>query len=497
MRKEDLFPYIPEFSNFIVHFFQEEAIPYDLVHANFWMSGIAAMDLKRKLGVPFVVTFHALGKVRRLHQGAQDGFPPERLDYEDRIVQEADGIIAECPQDKEDMVHLYQADPSKIQIVPCGFDPNELCPVDKTFARKKLGLAQDERIVLQLGRMVPRKGVDTVIEGLAQLRDRKKMDARLLIVGGETDKPDENATPELGRLKAIAEQRGISDRVQFMGRKPRGDLKYYYSAADVFVSTPWYEPFGITPVEAMACGTPVIGSKVGGIQFSVRDGETGCLIPAKNAGILADRLAYLFSHPTELEKMSSAGIKRANQFFTWERVTRSIAAIYERVIAESQSGTGTASQSLRIVEDRFRMAAETFEQSRMVLSHSIVETAQAIQAALLNGNKILVCGNGGSAADAQHFSAELVGRFVKPERIALPVIALTADSAVMTAWANDIGYEKVFSRQVEAYGQPGDVLLAISTTGQSKNLIAALEAARQRQMICLALLGGDGGDVLS
>ena len=195
------------------------------------MSGLVAADIKRATGIPFVITFHALGKVRRLHQGGADGFSDERFAIEDRIVREADQVIAECPQDEEDLIRLYDADVERLTIVPAGFDPTEFWPIDKARARRKLGLklAKDERVVLQLGRMVPRKGVETALLGFAKLVREHGVRAKLLIVGGESRDPDPKATPEIGRLMAIAESEGVADRVIFTGARRREELRYYYA----------------------------------------------------------------------------------------------------------------------------------------------------------------------------------------------------------------------------------------------------------------------------
>lgn len=510
IRKEELLPHMPEFTNFIIQFSQRQGQSYDLIHANFWMSGLVAADIKRTLGIPFVVTFHALGRVRRLHQGEADGFPEIRFVIEDRIVSEADRIIAECPQDQHDLQCLYQADPNKVSVVPCGFDPEEVWPLDKTLSRRALNLPENERLVLQLGRMVPRKGVDTVVQGFARLLKTHKIPARLVIVGGESDEPDPELTPEIGRLQGIAAAEGIADRVTFTGRRGRNAIKHFYSAADVFVSTPWYEPFGITPVEAMACGTPVIGSKVGGIQFTVRDGETGYLIPPNDPDSLGERLAHLYKNPSLLKRFSQQAIQRANSLFTWEKVAGSIAVLYEGVFdagrlaeiqigaADGSKGVGSGSQdSLSLVERGFEKALQVLRRSRRVLGPAVLEAANTLANCLARGGKIMICGNGGSAADAQHFAAEFVGRFLLSDRKALPVLALNADTAFLTAWANDIGYEAVFSRQVEAFGKAGDVLLGISTSGQSRNLIEAFKTAHGLGITCLALLGGKGGELSS
>ena len=172
--KELLLDYMPAFTDWMSAWLCSAHPTYDLVHANFWMSALVAAELKASLGLPFAVTFHALGKVRRQHQGANDGFPDARFAIEERAVREADVLIAEAPQDEADLVALYDADPARIRLVPCGFDPDEFAPQDKIAARQKLGLPVDERIVLQLGRMVPRKGVENVVRGVAQAATRTR-----------------------------------------------------------------------------------------------------------------------------------------------------------------------------------------------------------------------------------------------------------------------------------------------------------------------------------
>ncbi|MGE5222664.1 MAG: glycosyltransferase [Omnitrophica WOR_2 bacterium] len=497
--KEELFPYMADFTSFMIDFFQKQETPYDIIHAHFWMSAMVAADIKKALGIPFVVTFHALGRVRRLHQGKDDGFPDIRFDIEDRVVAEADRIIAECPQDQDDLLNLYQAELQNLVIIPCGFDPVELWPMDKALSRMVLGIPAEDRVVLQLGRMVPRKGVDTAIRGFSRMIKKYHLPARLLIVGGESEEPNPENTPEIARLKVIAAEEGVLKKVVFTGRRDRQALKYYYSAADVFISTPWYEPFGITPVEAMACGTPVIGSNVGGIKYTVREGETGFLVSPNDPVMLSERLAYLFSNPDELKRMSRQAVKRANDLFTWIKISETIVNLYETVIAEkSSAGAIMVQQNYEALIDRgFESAIQVLQLSQKSLPVPIMEAARRILDVLEKGNKVMVCGNGGSATDAQHFAAELVGRFITPSRKALPVMALTADTAFLTAWSNDIGYDQVFSRQVEAYGDSGDLLIGISTSGCSQNLIEAFKTAQQMGLSSLALIGGDGGNLIT
>lgn len=491
--KEELLPHMPAFADGVLAFCRDEGRPYDLLHANFFMSGLAAAEVKEALGTPFVVTFHALGKVRRAHQGAADTFPDSRFLIEERIVAEADRVIAECPQDEDDLVRLYGADPRRVRIIPCGFDPDELWQVPKGQARRRLGLDPHERVVLQLGRMVPRKGVEDVVRAFAILLREHGVSARLLIVGGETTAPDPVATPEIGRLMSIAAEEGVAEDVTFTGSRPRDTLRDYYSAADVFVTAPWYEPFGITPLEAMACGTPVVGSAVGGVKYSVVDGETGYLVPPHDPAAIARCLARLLADEPLRELLSRQCVRRAHRLFTWSGVAEDASAIYGEVLAEYGRGSSTETRQLAAVDAAWLTCVGTLERSRELLRGFVVEAANQLVECFLRGGKVLVAGNGGSATDAQHFAGELVGHYLDHEREGLPVIALNTDGAILTAWSNDVGYEDVFARQVGALARPGDILLGISTSGTSANLIRAFETARAEGVRTMAVLGRDGG----
>ncbi|HEX5391955.1 MAG TPA: glycosyltransferase family 1 protein [Rhodocyclaceae bacterium] len=332
--KESLLPHMPEFIDRAGQWWNRRTgdrnhAPYDVIHASFFMSGLAALHLRQRHGTPFVITFHALGKVRRLHQGKADGFPTERIAIEQNLMASADRVIAECPQDRQDMIDLYDADPTRIDLVPCGFDPDELSPGPRHL-RAELGLSDDDFVVLHLGRLVPRKGIDNVIRGIAELKRRHGIHAILLIVGGETDTPDAALNPEMARLSAIAADEGVAKQVRFTGRQPRHLLRHFYCAADVFVSTPWYETFGIAPLEAMACGCPVIGAAVGGLQHSIADGATGFLIPPNDPVVLAEKLATLHQDKTLCEAFGQAGMKRVRANFTWRRVAAALTKVYQK-----------------------------------------------------------------------------------------------------------------------------------------------------------------------
>jgi D-inositol-3-phosphate glycosyltransferase len=330
VEKEKLLKYMDEFTCNMLQFIRGYSVQYSLIHAHFFMSGIVAANIKKILGIPYVITFHALGMVRQLHQREKDRFPPERIAVEKYLVYDADQIVAECPQDKEDLIQYYHANPNRITTIPCGFCSKELYPVPKLSARKKLNLAPDDKIILQLGRMVPRKGVDNVIRAIGVLKKRG-VRAKLMVVGGASQEPDQH-DPELKRLALIAAAEGVAEQIIFTGRKQREELKYYYSASDIFVTTPWYEPFGITPLEAMACGIPVIGAAVGGIKYSVVEGKTGCLIPPHDPSILADRIACLLADEKLASTMGARGLQRVKRYFTWQKVAEASDAMYQKTI---------------------------------------------------------------------------------------------------------------------------------------------------------------------
>ena len=324
-----------EFKDNMIAFIINENSHYSLIHANFFMSALVAMGIKQELDIPFVVTFHALGHVRKIHQAEQDKFPIERLSIEEQAVQQADHIIAECPQDRDDLIQYYHAPAKKISVIPCGFSDEEFYPVGKKIARKLLNLPQDEHILLQLGRMVPRKGIDNVIRALSSLKQTKKT-VKLVIVGGETETLSEEGCPELARLMNVAREYNVVNSIIFAGRKNRSLLKYYYSAADLFITTPWYEPFGITPLEAMACGTPVIGANVGGIKYSVADGDTGFLVNPHDPKALADKISKVIDHKGLLNRMGENGIHRVNTYFTWKKVAGKVNKMYKALMPVAQ-----------------------------------------------------------------------------------------------------------------------------------------------------------------
>jgi glycosyltransferase involved in cell wall biosynthesis len=325
--KDEIFPFMGEFRDAFYRFTESKA--YDLVHANFWMSGWVACEAKRDLGLPFAQTFHALGEVKKREQGEADTSPPERRTAEMRILEEMDRVLATCPAEVEELITLYDADLDRLTLVPCGVDVGTFRPVDRDEARRELGLP-DRPTVVYVGRLVPRKGVNTLVEAFALLPGR--LDARLVIVGGEP-----GGSPEADRLSVLTRELGVAERVAFAGSRPQRELYRYYGAADAAVTVPHYEPFGMTPLEAMACATPVVGACVGGIKTSVADGETGYLVPPRDPEALAGRLSRLLSDPALRRRMSRAARRRIEDHYTWERVATLAAATFSELVREASA----------------------------------------------------------------------------------------------------------------------------------------------------------------
>lgn len=336
MLKDELWPHMPEFRDAVVRFGQREGMGYDLIHGNFWMSGWVALETRLQpgwAGIPLVQIFHAMGKTKRRHQGDADTSPHERIEVELEIVKGADRLIAQCPSEESELVDDYDADPAKVCVIPSAVNPCVFQPVGRDQARQHIGLAGDGPVVVYVGRMLPRKDVRNVVRAAALLVQRYDLPVRLLLVGGETREPDPAATPEIGALQGLSAELGIGDRVLFTGKRQPEELSDYYCAGDVVVTTPWYEPFGLTPLEAMACGRPVIGSAVGGITHTVEDGVTGLLVSPRDPEALARGLQRLLRQPERRERMGRAARLRVERYFTWTTVGKRTAELYEELLS--------------------------------------------------------------------------------------------------------------------------------------------------------------------
>jgi len=332
MSKDDLWPYMVDFRDAILRFAATGGITYDVIHGNFWMSGWVAVELAKHWDVPVVQIFHALGRTKRQHQGASDTSPRARVRTEHDVIDSVDGLIAQCPAEREELVEGYGTQPERVSIIPSAVDIRLYSPVERMEARQRIGLECEGQVVAYVGRMLPRKDPRNIVRALGCLKERMQPLPVLILVGGETRDPSADSSPEIRELQKLAADLDISPNVIVYGNRQPWELRNYYSAADVVVTTPWYEPFGLTPLEAMACGRPVIGSAVGGIKFTVKDGETGYLVAPREPVELASRLAQILGDPERLHGMGSASRKRVESEFTWPLTASRTACLYEELL---------------------------------------------------------------------------------------------------------------------------------------------------------------------
>ncbi|MBV9821262.1 MAG: glycosyltransferase [Actinobacteria bacterium] len=318
--KDELLPFMDSFGAELGRRFARR--PPDLVHAHFWMSGLASLQAAAGLRLPVVQTFHALGRVKRRWQGSADTSPPERIGAERLIGRTADLVIATCTDEVRELRAMGVA-ADRVEVVPCGVDLELFTPAGPDRADEP---GRPFRLLL-LGRLVPRKGIAEAIEALAGIDD-----AELLVVGGPP--PDQLAAdPEACRLLALAERLGVAGRVRLLGQQPRAALPELMRGADLLLAVPWYEPFGITPLEAMAAGLPVVATAVGGLRDTVADGVTGRLVPPRRPDLLARAVRELLADRPARLAMAAAGRERALAHYGWDRVAEQTEACYRGVLA--------------------------------------------------------------------------------------------------------------------------------------------------------------------
>ncbi|MCW3010892.1 MAG: glycosyl transferase, group 1, partial [Solirubrobacterales bacterium] len=316
--KDELLPHMDAFADELERQWRRERP--DVVHSHFWMSGLAAVRAAERLGIPVVHTFHALGVVKRRYQGDADPSPPERQGVERDVVDRVDRVIATCTDEAFELMRLG-AGRSKVTVVPCGVDLTRFRP-DGPREERRL----PHRLVYA-GRLVERKGIGNAITALGDVPGCE------LVVAGGPPRAELAADPEAQRLGAIAELAGVADRVEFRGRVSHDELPVLLRSADALVTVPWYEPFGITPLEAMACGVPVVASAVGGLIDTVVDGLTGHHVPPRDPERLAAVLRDVLADPRRRAAQGRAGVLRTRQLYDWDRVAVATLDVYEQLVA--------------------------------------------------------------------------------------------------------------------------------------------------------------------
>ncbi len=320
IHKDELYNYLPAFAQHIDDFRLSAGTHYDVLHSHYWLSGVAAMQLAQRWHVPHITMFHTLAHLKQLaNPGAHE--LPLRLEMERRLIKQVDRIIAATSEERAQIIRHCGATSGQVQVIPCGVDLRRFTPYERKRAREQLGWKQDSPVLLFAGRLNPFKGPDLLLRAADMMREK----AQVVIVGGK--KTDDL---EIQQLRQLAADLRIAKRVHFLGARPQQELPMLYSAADITVIPSYHESFGLAAVESLACGTPVVATRAGGLTTIIKNGETGYLVP-RSPGFFAERLDALLQQPELLEKMRQAARPSALQY-SWKRVAELVRETYENVI---------------------------------------------------------------------------------------------------------------------------------------------------------------------
>ncbi|WP_433306299.1 glycosyltransferase [Actinoplanes sp. CA-030573] len=315
--KDELLPHMGAFAAWMAEDWADHRP--DVAHAHFWMSGLATVTAARAWDVPVVQTYHALGSVKRRHQGSADTSPPQRIGYERALGRAVDQIVVQCNDEIAELVRIG-APRSRMVLIPSGVNADRFNPDGPVAPRG------DRPRILTVARLVERKGVEDLIQAL-----RKVPRAELVVVGGPPA-GELAGDPYARRLLAVADRCRVADRVRLVGGVAAHEMPAWYRSADVLAATPWYEPFGLTALEAMACGVPVVASAVGGLVDTVVDGVTGDLVPPRDPGTLALTLRRLLSDDNRRISYGAAAVDRAARSYAWPRVADRLTSTYQELV---------------------------------------------------------------------------------------------------------------------------------------------------------------------
>jgi D-inositol-3-phosphate glycosyltransferase len=300
---------------------------YDLIHSHYWISGMAALELRERWRIPVLHMYHTLGVIKnRVARSRQEEEQGLRLHWEWEVARKADMLVASHPLERAQLIWHYDAPPDRVRVIPCGVDVTLFHPVDREIARRTLGL-DGRPWLLFVGRLEPIKGLDTLLRALALLRGAGTGGdpPSLLIVGGEKRNGSLPVTER--ELRAQIAALGLAPRISLVGAKPQVTLPLFYASAEACVLPSRHESFGMVALEAMACGTPVVASRVGGLSYTVRDGETGFLVPEGDAEALAQRVGLIVADPSLRATLSRGAVRRA-QRFRWDSVVDALWGLY-------------------------------------------------------------------------------------------------------------------------------------------------------------------------
>lgn len=329
--RDRLWPHLPQFVEAFRAFQTKEGIHYPLVHTNYWMSGWVGLQLKQQHNIQLIHTYHSLGAVKYQAVAHHPAIAETRLDVERQILEQADTVVATSPQEEEHLRALVSRFGS-IQVIPCGTDISNFHPIPQGEARALLGFPGDRPIVLYVGRFDSRKGIETLVRAMAQLPKQSPLPQLVVVGGSHADRTDGQ---EFVRIAKLVQELGLSHQTQFIGQVGHDRLPLYYTAADVCVIPSHYEPFGLVAIEAMACGTPVVASNVGGLKFTVLPEETGLLVPPQDVNAFAGAIGRILENADWAKKLRGQASVRVQQNFSWSGVAIQLSDLYRRLLAQS------------------------------------------------------------------------------------------------------------------------------------------------------------------
>jgi len=319
MPREAVHGHLDELVDGVERFRRAEGLRYDLIHAHYWLSGVAGLTLRARWHAPLVQMFHTLGRLKNtVAQSPTEVEPELRIDEESRIVAEADRVVAANVVERAHLVWYYGARAERVHVIPCGVDTELFQPMDRAAAKELLELGP-EPLLIYVGRLQPIKGLETLVHAMPRVPD-----AKLLIIGGDQDEPDNGHGIH---LRECVRTLGLAGRVRFLGAQPQHRLRLFYTAADATVMPSYYESFGMVALEAMACGSPVVASRVGGLTTTIQDGVTGHLVPEGDPIALADCLARLLADDETRARLGREATRWAAEH-RWACVTEKVCELY-------------------------------------------------------------------------------------------------------------------------------------------------------------------------
>lgn len=322
--KTEIYDCLPEFQANLQAFMARDRAHYDVIRSHYWTSGLVAEKLKSQLQIPHVITFHTLGAVKNRASGTAEE-PELRIQAEKEIVEHADCIVTSTEEGKNNLIHLYGGQPQKIRVIPAGVDLDLFHPADREEARRELALEEYRRVLLFAGRLQPFKGLDLLLHAMTYLPNHGT--TRLLVVGGNAGKKD-----EMVKMNSLVNDLGIGSMVGFVGQVEHDRMPTFYNAADICVVPSYHESFGMVAVEALASGTPVLASRVGGLATIVRDGETGYLFDERSPEVLATYLCLLMSE-NEIRKSMAQSARQSVEKYNWSATANSLFRLYRELTA--------------------------------------------------------------------------------------------------------------------------------------------------------------------